>query len=70
MILYKLRSDEVIDEENCKHTVYGVDIFEQIRSVPDIFTDDKNAKQFVSLCNELQLAPVHFNDAVENVLGI
>lgn len=69
MVLYKLRIDKVKDEQNRTHDVYGVDVFQRVQSVPDIFTDDQSAERFVNLCNRLQLAPIHLNDVIEDALA-
>lgn len=69
MVLYKLRIDKVQDEQRRTHTVYGIDVFECIQSAPDIFTDGQRAKQLVSLCNRLQLAPIHLHDVIEDALA-
>ncbi len=68
MVLYKLRIDKVQDEQKRMHAVYGVDVFQRVQSVPDIFTDGQSAEQFVNLCNQLQLAPIHLRDVIEDVL--
>lgn len=39
-----------------------------IRRIPDVFTDEAEAQQFVNICNRLKLDPQHVIDAVEDVL--
>ena len=66
---YILRTDEVHDEENHPHTVYGVDVPTEGISIPDIFCDRARAENFVNTCNKLDLSPLHIFDVVEDVLN-
>ncbi len=68
MYFYQLRVDTITDESEHEHTVYGVDIFRRIRSIPDIFFNKHRAKLFVRKCNELQPEPIHMDDIVEDCL--
>ena len=68
MFLYRIRTDTIKDEQNRDHTVYGVDVFKRIRSIPDIFTSKGRAKLFVCRCNQLQPAPVHIDDIVYDTI--
>lgn len=65
---YLLRTDEVIDEENNTHTVYGVDVPTEHISIPDIFCDRARAEKFVDTCNTLDLSPIHIFDVIEDVV--
>lgn len=69
MMLYKLRIDTIKDESRCERRVYGIDVYERIRSIPDIFTDEEQALVFVDLCNAQQLSPIHIDDVIQDTLG-
>lgn len=71
-VKYTLRTDIVTDEDNNKHTVYGVDAlnrFENVlESVADIFFDKQKAEAFIDLCNEEKLELIHLQNVIEDVL--
>lgn len=71
-VKYTLRTDIVTDEENNKHTVYGVDALDRfenvLESVADIFFDKLKAEEFIKLCNEEKLELIHLQDVIEDVL--
>ena len=60
------------DEDNNKHTVYGVDALDRfenvLESVADIFFDKLKAEEFIKLCNEEKLGLIHLQDVIEDVL--
>lgn len=68
-MFYKIRVDEVKDELNNTHIVYGIDVYQCVHSVPDVFTDEQCAKQFIQRCNDFDLDPIHLNDVIENCLA-
>lgn len=71
-VKYTLRTDIVTDEDNNKHTVYGVDALDRfenvLESVADIFFDKQKAEEFIKLCNEERLELIHLQDVIEDVL--
>lgn len=71
-VKYTLRTDIVTDEDNNKHTVYGVDALDRfenvLESVADIFFDKQKAEEFIKLCNEEKLELIHLQDVIEDVL--
>lgn len=73
-ILYRLRSDKKVDEEEgtgTVYTVYGIEVWEKgrcIQSIEDVFLDLHSAEEFVLLCNQLKLNRVHLMDAVMDAL--
>ena len=73
LYLYKLREDEVYDEESVVHTAWGVTVSdahgEVLRSIGDVFLDKKRAEAFVEKCNKSQLSPIHLLDVIEDVLA-
>ncbi len=68
-MLYQTRVDEIQDECGNVHTVYGIDAFQCVRSVPDVFTDEGKAEAFVKRCNELLLDLCHLDDVIEDLLA-
>lgn len=71
-VKYTLRTDIVTDEDNNKHTVYGVDALDRfenvLESVADIFFDKQKAEEFIKLCNEEKLELIHLQDVIEDIL--
>lgn len=71
-VKYTLRTDILTDEDNNKHTVYGVDALDRfenvLESVADIFFDKLKAEEFIKLCNEEKLELMHLQDVIEDVL--
>lgn len=68
---YVVRTDFVRDEESCVHMTYGIELLadsEVIKSYPDIFAEREDAEAFATLCNNLDLSPVHFDDVIEDVI--
>lgn len=71
-VIYKLRTDIVLDEDNCEYTVYGItalDSYENVlMTVEDIFFDKQKAEEFVELCNQEKLELIHLQDVIEDIL--
>lgn len=68
-MIYQLRTDVLCDEEGNVHTVYGVDVYYHVRSVPDLFTDKNRALDCIALWNREQPDPVHFDDVIADALS-
>ncbi len=68
MMIYKLRADIVTDEAGRKRVVYGVDVYQRVRSVPDVFTDDQQALAFLELCNESQPCQEQLDDLLHDAV--
>ena len=70
--VYQLRKDSISDEDGKPHLVYGIDILSSsgkiLKSIPDIFLNEKEAKKFVTLCNSEELDIIHVYDVIEDVL--
>ena len=64
---YSVHSDTVLDEQNHPHTVYGLNIL-GAEPIPDIFTDQAEAEKLSSLCNRLDLSPIHIWEVIEDIL--
>ena len=69
-ITYRIRNDEICDQNGNKYTVFGVDVFDDeekiIKSVKDIFFDYAQAQDFVRRCNTEKLELIHLDDVVYN----
>lgn len=67
-VIYKASQKEIYDEQGIKHTVYGVSLYIKARTTHDVFTDKKKADNFVNLCNQLQLDPIHLDDVIQDAI--
>jgi len=71
-VVYKLRADIVLDEDNCEYKVYGItalDTYENVlMTVEDIFFDKQKAEEFVELCNQEKLELIHLQYVIEDIL--
>ena len=71
-IRYILRTDTVTDEDNQRHTVYGITAIDsrgaEQEMFPDIFFDKKKAEDFVNICNSEELELIHLADVIEDIL--
>ena len=72
--IYKLRKDKIVSEEGEVFMVYGIDaeniVTKNIEvSIPDVFFEEKTAKEFIDLCNREELMIVHLWDVIEDVLS-
>ena len=63
-------------EEGKIYLVYGIKVWQKIKNkyvvtefLPDIFFDYKKAKNFVNLCNSLEISLVHLMDLIEDELS-
>lgn len=69
---YILRTDILTDEENRRHTVYGITALDSrgnvLQSVADIFFCKEKAENFITLCNEEKLELIHLQNVIEDVL--
>ncbi|MBQ7821905.1 MAG: hypothetical protein IJ391_06455 [Clostridia bacterium] len=69
---YKIRTDNILDEDNNTHTVYGIEVWQDnilLKAVPDVFVDHDRAKTLVMLCNNEKLDPIHLMDVIEDELN-
>lgn len=54
-----------------KHISYEIEVIEGdtlIQCIPTGFTEEKYAKEFVHICNENDVDPIHIPDIMENML--
>ena len=42
----------------------------QICFVPDVFSDEQEARAFTERLNKLQVSPIHLADVIEDALGV
>lgn len=73
MNTYTLRTDQLIDQQGHRHTVYGIDLIDPdnlsiAQTIPDIFCDLPTAQRFLDLINRLGLSPLHLIDAVSDTI--
>ena len=67
-MLYRLRADISEDSNGNKKIVYGVDVFECVRSVPAVFDTEKQILDFLELCNTGQPSAEHFDDIIYDTI--
>ena len=68
---YRMRKDEIADEEGVLHTVYGVEAWrrgEMVRCIPDVFFKKERAEHYIGLFNKLELRLIHLDDVIEEIL--
>jgi hypothetical protein len=54
-----------------KHISYEIEVIEGdniVQRIPTEFTEEKYAKEFVHICNENDVDPIHIPDIMENML--
>ena len=67
-VTYRVIESSVIDEEGTAHRVYGVEVIERTK-ILDVFTNYEEAQQFIDLCNQLELSPIHIRDVIDDYLN-
>ena len=71
-IVYRLKTDNVYDEEGFLHTVYGIEALNGesriVASISDVFFDKAKATEFITLCNALKLSLIHLPEVIEDIL--
>lgn len=68
--IYKVRQD-VLDTEEARYTVYGIDVIHNsdvVRSLSNLFCDRENAENFAKFCNSKNIPPEEIEDAAEEIL--
>lgn len=80
MVHYDYIREECSDSETGDYISYaiiavrikendGAVTAEEICTVHDAFLNESRAREFVGICNELGLSPVHIYDAVQDAIG-
>jgi len=69
-ISYKAVQSENNGDEIITYGITGFDDGGEILKAEDVFDDADMAESFASLCNELELAPEHFYDVIDDLLAI
>ena len=70
-ITYCFEKEQRTTEDGIQYISFNVLVKNKdvvIRRIPDVFTDERQAQQFVDMCNRLKLDPQHVEDAVDDVL--
>lgn len=71
---YRVRADRIQDEEQEQRTVYGIEVLSEKGEVlseytlQDLFCESDRAQELVTLCNRLELDPVHLFAVAEDAL--
>lgn len=63
-MIFKLRKDIVRDEQGKSTVRYGIDAYDVVLSVADIFSSKEKAQGLVDKCNMHQPSREHFRDVV------
>lgn len=70
-VKYTLRTDILNDENNQKHTVYGITALDSfgnvLETIEDIFSNKEKAEEFIELCNEEKLELIHLQNVVDDL---
>ena len=64
---YSVRTDVIKDDQNTTNIVYGLNIIGS-DPIPNIFTSRSEAARFSSICNRLDLSPIHIHDVIDDLL--
>ena len=72
---YRIREDQVLDEDQIPHTVYGIEVVEMPSgrilaeyTVANLFSRREQAEELAALCTRLELSPIHLMDVAEDAL--
>ena len=75
MYEYCVEKEILYNAQLGRYTSYGISVFlveekfrEKLDYFSDVFLDEKKASDFVLLCNELELEPVHLAEVIEDTL--
>lgn len=75
MVKYQAVQEKHSHPDIGEYTAWGIkgwqpdDLDEKVIAyIPDIFLRQKDAERFASLCTQMNLSLIHFNDAVEDYL--
>lgn len=69
---YERKKEQFTDPDFGTYTAYAVVVKVQgtvVRCISDVFLSEAVADQFISLCNKLELDPVHLEEAIEDALA-
>ena len=68
--IYKVRQD-VLETEEARYTVYGIDVIHNsdvVRSVSNLFCDRENAENFAKFCSSENIPPEEIEDIAAEIL--
>lgn len=71
--MYKIRKDEIEDEDGRRFTVYGFDVvlpdsIEAVKSYPDIFFDKATAEKFIDELNGCDIEDKQIPEIVDDTI--
>lgn len=76
MITYQVKKEILYHTETGFYTTFGIDAVRTIsnhtiliHSISDVFLEQADAEEFVQICNDEELSPLHLHDAIENALS-
>ena len=72
MIEFYTMKESLCSEDVGSFTTYGIGVCEnnqRLEYISDVFLDQQKAKQFVVLCNRLQLDPLHLSDVIKDAVS-
>lgn len=64
--MYTLNQSTVTDEDEGLHITYGISHNDTM--IKDVSIDKVKVEKLITLCNELDLSPIHIYDVVEDFL--
>ncbi|MBS7262637.1 MAG: hypothetical protein KIG36_03400 [Eubacteriales bacterium] len=71
-VRYEMTRISLSDEDGTPHRVYGVAAIDgsgrQIGGIEDVFVCEREAKEFVRLCNRKKLAPEHLEECLADAV--
>ena len=75
LILYQTKRENLYHSDIGNYKAFGIlslqinDTAEEIIEwIPDVFLDKNEAERFVKVCNDLNLAPIHLHDVIEDAI--
>lgn len=75
MYRYSIIKEKLYTPESGNYISYGICVYlisenknTEIAHISDVFLEKEDAVNFINLFNQLELDPVHLDDAIENIL--
>ena len=66
--LYQLRIDASIDDDGNTVSSYGITVLKIEESIPNLFRNEDEAREFISLCNNEKVEYIHLHNVIEDKL--
>ena len=64
--MYVINQSTITDENGQQHTTYGISYNDT--TVKDISINKAKVENLISLCNKLDLSPIHIYDVIDDFL--